>query len=210
MANTTLTRSLDSLLAILWRLCRGVGAMAMDVARAIADALRRSARRGHPDHLLRRCGDWLAALGLPALLELAAAAAANLARHLDRSAVARRWFFLALFLLACLWLYPPSHWGPWHHYQRGVASHYAQGFHFRRTAIGEIFLPGKVCAAHNTLPLGTTIKVVNRNNGRSLVLRVADRGPLVKGRILDLSTAAAKKLDIVRDGTAIVDIYTHR
>ena len=76
----------------------------------------------------------------------------------------------------------------------GKASWYGPGFHGRKTANGEKFNMYAMTAAHKTLPLGTMIKVVNKDNGEELVVRINDRGPYVKGRILDLSRGAAEKL----------------
>lgn len=110
------------------------------------------------------------------------------------------------------WFYGPQPtWGKWYDYQSGIASHYDHGFYFRRTASGEWFLPGFwYTAAHKDLPFGTTVLVVNQENGRKLALRINDRGPFVDGRIIDLSRAAAKWLRVVKDGTAQVTIYTRK
>ena len=86
----------------------------------------------------------------------------------------------------------------------GVASFYGGKFQGKRTASGEIFNANAMTAAHRTLPFGTQIMVTNLRNGRSVVVRVNDRGPHVKGRIIDLSKAAAKKIGIGRAGTARV------
>jgi rare lipoprotein A len=98
----------------------------------------------------------------------------------------------------------PERWGD--HYLRGMASYYGQEFHGRKTANGEIFNMYKLSAAHRTLPLGTTVRVWNLENGRNVVLRVNDRGPFIEGRILDLSYAAALELEMVSQGVAPVQI----
>lgn len=90
--------------------------------------------------------------------------------------------------------------------QVGIASWYGPGFHGSRTASGEIYNMYKLTAAHKTLPLGTYVKVINLENGRSVVVKVNDRGPFVPGRIIDLSYAAAKKLGMLKKGTAKVKI----
>jgi rare lipoprotein A len=90
--------------------------------------------------------------------------------------------------------------------QIGVASHYGIWHHGRRTASGERFDERKLTAAHPTLPLGTQIRVTNIENGRAVKVRINDRGPYVKGRILDLSTRAAKELGIGKKGLAEVRI----
>ncbi len=88
----------------------------------------------------------------------------------------------------------------------GVASYYAHQYHGRTTANGEIFDMNAMTAAHKTLPFGTRVKVTNLQNGKSVTVRINDRGPFVKGRIIDLSFAAAKRLDIVEAGIARVKL----
>ena len=83
-----------------------------------------------------------------------------------------------------------------------LASWYGKKFHGRKTANGEIYNMYGVSAAHRTLPLGTIVQAINPQNGRSLKLRINDRGPYIKGRSLDLSFGAAKELDIVKQGVA--------
>ena len=90
--------------------------------------------------------------------------------------------------------------------QQGTASWYGGEFHGRRTSSGEIYDMHSVTAAHKTLPLGTYVRVTNQRNGKSLDVRINDRGPFVSGRIIDLSYAAAKTLDVVGPGTAPVKI----
>lgn len=82
----------------------------------------------------------------------------------------------------------------------GLASYYAQRYHGRRTASGERFDVRKMTAAHRTLPFGTQVRVTSEANGRSVVVRVNDRGPFVAGRVIDLSPAAARQLDMIRAG----------
>ncbi len=90
--------------------------------------------------------------------------------------------------------------------QAGMASWYGKDFHGKKTSNGEKYDMYAMTAAHKTLPLGVYVKVKNRNNGREAVVRVNDRGPFVKGRIIDLSFAAAKKLGVDIAGTAPVRI----
>lgn len=90
--------------------------------------------------------------------------------------------------------------------ERGVASWYGPGFHKVRTSIGEPYDMYAMTAAHTTLPLPTYVRVTNLQNGRSIVVRVNDRGPFVDNRIIDLSYTAAGKLDMLRNGTAIVEV----
>jgi rare lipoprotein A len=90
--------------------------------------------------------------------------------------------------------------------QYGIASWYGDEFHGRPTSSGEIYDMYQLTCAHNTLPLGTTVMVTNLENGKSLELRVNDRGPFVKDRIIDLSYAGAKILGIWEKGTAFVKV----
>ena len=78
----------------------------------------------------------------------------------------------------------------------GMASWYGPGFQGRRTASGERFNTHALTAAHKTLPFGTRVRVVNRQNGRSVVVRINDRGPHVRGRVIDLSRAAARAIGL--------------
>ena len=90
--------------------------------------------------------------------------------------------------------------------EQGLASWYGRQFHGRPTANGEPYDMYAVSAAHKTLPLGTWVEVQNLENGRSLDLRINDRGPFVDGRIIDLSYGAARKLGVVEPGTARVKV----
>jgi rare lipoprotein A len=90
--------------------------------------------------------------------------------------------------------------------ERGVASWYGPGFHKVRTSIGEPYDMYGMTAAHKTLPLPAYVRVTNLQNGRSVVVRVNDRGPFVGNRIIDLSYSAAAKLDMLRNGTAMVEV----
>ena len=80
--------------------------------------------------------------------------------------------------------------------QSGLASWYGPGFHGHRTASGEAFNQNALTAAHPSLPFGTRVKVVNQSNGESVVVRINDRGPHCRGRIIDLSRASARALGI--------------
>jgi len=90
--------------------------------------------------------------------------------------------------------------------EKGVASYYADKFKGRATASGEIFRQYKMTAAHKTLPFGTKVKVKNLKNGRTVKVRINDRGPFVKGRIIDLSKKAARRLGMINDGISEVEI----
>lgn len=92
--------------------------------------------------------------------------------------------------------------------QRGVASWYGKKFHGRKTSNGETYNMYAMTAAHKTLPIPVYVRVKNLSNGRSVVVKVNDRGPFIAGRIIDLSYTAAQKLDIVGKGTAQVEINT--
>ncbi len=87
---------------------------------------------------------------------------------------------------------------------QGLASWYGRKFHGRKTASGERYDMYAMTAAHKTLPLGTQVEVTNLNNGRKARLRINDRGPFVRGRIIDLSYKAAKELGVAGPGTAPV------
>lgn len=90
--------------------------------------------------------------------------------------------------------------------QEGVASWYGgnDGFEGKPTASGEIYDGSQLTAAHRDLPLGTVLEVTNLENGKTVRVRINDRGPFVKGRVLDLSRAAASELDLISPGTARV------
>ena len=88
--------------------------------------------------------------------------------------------------------------------QTGLASWYGAPYHNRRGSNGEIYDMNAMTAAHLTLPLGSIVRVTNLKTGHSILLRITDRGPFVEGRILDLSLAAAKALDVYLPGTARV------
>jgi rare lipoprotein A len=92
------------------------------------------------------------------------------------------------------------------YWERGVASWYGPGFHKERTSTGEPYDMYGMTAAHKTLPLPAYVRVTNLQNGRSVVVRVNDRGPFVGNRIIDLSYTAAAKLDMLRNGTAMVEV----
>lgn len=90
--------------------------------------------------------------------------------------------------------------------ERGVASWYGPGFHAGRTASGETYDMYSMTAAHKTLPLPCFAQVTNLSNGRSVIVRVNDRGPFVANRLIDLSYVAASKLDMLRAGTTLVEV----
>lgn len=90
--------------------------------------------------------------------------------------------------------------------QRGIASWYGRKFHGKRTSSGEIYDMYAMTAAHKRLPIPCQVEVINLTNGRRAVVRVNDRGPFVRNRVIDLSYAAAKQLGMLSEGTAPVEI----
>lgn len=88
--------------------------------------------------------------------------------------------------------------------QKGVASWYGHPYHGRRTSNGEVYDMNKMTAAHRALPFDTWVQVMNLDNGRSTQVRINDRGPFVRGRIIDLSRAAAEAIAMIGPGTARV------
>jgi rare lipoprotein A len=90
--------------------------------------------------------------------------------------------------------------------QSGVASYYHDRFHGRKTASGARYDKNTLSAAHKTLPLGTKVEVTDTRTGKSVVVRINDRGPFVKGRVIDLSRAAARKIGLVKKGLSPVKV----
>jgi rare lipoprotein A len=88
----------------------------------------------------------------------------------------------------------------------GLAAYYSDRLNGRKTASGQVFDQQKLTAAHQTLPFGTMVKVTNTKNGRSVVVRINDRGPTQAGRVIDLSHAAASKLGMLRSGLVPVKL----
>ena len=88
------------------------------------------------------------------------------------------------------------------HAESGLAAFYGGG----RTASGEVTGPNGLTAAHRTLPFGTKVRVTNARNGKMVVVRITDRGPYGRGRIIDVSRAAARELDMIDSGTAMVSV----
>jgi len=92
-------------------------------------------------------------------------------------------------------------------FQRGTASWYGPGFHGRKTASGERFNTYDMTAAHPSLPFGTRLRVVNESNGRSVIVRVNDRGPFAHRRIIDLAKGPAQALGLTATGTGYVSLH---
>ncbi len=128
-----------------------------------------------------------------------------------RTRIAFRWLWCALALMllaagcarrsAARLPPPPTRIGST---ETGIASWYGVPYHGRRSASGEIYDMEKLTAAHRALPFETWVEVTNLSNGKQVDVRITDRGPFVRGRIIDLSMAAARELDMVRAGTARV------
>ena len=114
-----------------------------------------------------------------------------------------------LALLSSCAHYPASK-GTAHYRAKGKASWYGPGFAGRKTANGERFNPRALTAAHRTLPFGTKVRVTNLANGKSVVVRINDRGPYAGGRIIDLSKAAAGRIGMLKQGVARVEVSTLR
>lgn len=116
----------------------------------------------------------------------------------------------ALFLSSCgtsgrVSVYSPS--GSGNAIESGVASWYGPKFHGKRTANGEIYNMYSLTAAHRTLPFNSFVRVHNLDNGESIVVRINDRGPFAKNRIIDLSKKAASEIGMLGPGTARVQLY---
>ena len=90
--------------------------------------------------------------------------------------------------------------------ERGMASWYGNEYHGRTTANGETFDQWAMTAAHKKLPFGTVVRVTNKRNGKKVTVRINDRGPFVRGRIIDLSRGAADEIGMVRDGVVPVEV----
>jgi rare lipoprotein A len=96
------------------------------------------------------------------------------------------------------------------HTENGIASYYHDRFHGRKTANGERFDQGAYTAAHKTLPLGSTVRVTRTDTGKSIVVRINDRGPFINGRIIDLSRRAARDLGMIEKGLVKVKVEVIR
>lgn len=90
--------------------------------------------------------------------------------------------------------------------QRGYAAFYSPSLEGHKTACGGVYSPDKFTAAHRSLPCGTRLRVTNLRNGKTIRVTVTDHGPLSHGRILDLSYAAARRLDFIKQGTTLVKV----
>lgn len=146
---------------------------------------------------------WMAAF---ALFLLAGCSELNLASHLAKNAYPpsqnEGTFKVGKpYLVEGTWYYPKEQ---YEYTETGIASYYGPGFHGRRTANGEVFDAGEMTAAHRTLQMPSLVRVTNLDNGRSAIVRVNDRGPYKRGRVIDVSTKAAEVLGFRNIGTAKV------
>src|SRR6266567_2023089 len=107
-----------------------------------------------------------------------------------------------LVALAIAWVEPPPDGS--RYVETGVASWYGYPFHGRTAADGEVYRMERLTAAHRTLPFNTWVRVVNLTNAKAVDVRIIDRGPFIDGRIIDLSHAAARAIEMVGPGTAPV------
>lgn len=113
---------------------------------------------------------------------------------------------VALLGSGCIYMNGNPHGGGGASHQTGKASWYGAAFQGKPTASGEAFNMNALTAAHRDLPFGTQVRVTNQNNGRSVVVRINDRGPFVAGRIIDLSRAAAERIGMIDAGVVPVSL----
>ncbi len=98
----------------------------------------------------------------------------------------------------------------WQLYEKGQATYYSSRTHGRMMASGERYDKNGLFCAHKKLPFGTKIRVVNKKNGKEVIVVVKDRGPFAKGRVIDLSNKAAEKVDMLRDGVVPVELWIEK
>lgn len=120
---------------------------------------------------------------------------------LIRSMIVRLSSLLLFFAISC------ASWQKGNYVESGNASWYGKYFHGRTTANGDKYNMFAMTAAHKTLPFNSQVKVVRRDNGNYVIVRINDRGPFIRGRVIDLSYEAAKALGIVQMGEAPVELY---
>ncbi len=131
------------------------------------------------------------------------------ANHLVGKGVCRSMFvvaFVAALLIGCASAPTTTSPDGQSHEVEGKASWYGEQFHGNQTASGETYNMHEHTAAHRTLPFGTRVRVTRADNGRSVVVRINDRGPFTDGRVIDLSYAAAAEVGMVNDGVAPVEL----
>lgn len=149
-----------------------------------------------PQYLVRR--RWISAALLAALAALAACGTPG-----PNDAATSQYKIGRPYKIAGVWYRPAEDFG---YDATGIASWYGRGFHGRSTANGEIYDMKAMTAAHRTLPMPSLVRVTNLENGRQVVVRINDRGPFARGRIIDMSRQAARLLRFERRGTARVRV----
>ena len=97
--------------------------------------------------------------------------------------------------------------GMWEPYETGIASWYGEDYHGSTTANGETYDMESLTAAHRTLPFNTMVRVINREDGSAVTVRINNRGPFVEGRVIDLSRRGAREIGIIERGLVEVDLY---
>jgi rare lipoprotein A len=157
-----------------------------------------------------KAGRWLAAPALGLALVLSGCAETELLVHTAKTAKSHsatpskgRYKVGSAYQIKGVWYYPKEEWD---YTETGIASWYGPGFHGKSTANGEVFDENALTAAHRTLPMPSIVRVTNLDNGRSLVVRINDRGPFAHGRIIDMSRRGAQLLGFLRKGTAKVRV----
>jgi len=118
--------------------------------------------------------------------------------------------FIVIFATCCAKHVSVAHAVSIGHSEKGIASWYGEPYHGRKTASGEVYDMNGWTAAHRTLPFGTWVEVTNLTNSKRVKVRITDRGPFVHGRIIDLSRAAAKEIDLIGPGIVQVRIRVIR
>ncbi|MDF1792986.1 MAG: septal ring lytic transglycosylase RlpA family protein [Thalassobaculaceae bacterium] len=159
---------------------------------------------------LSSTGIWLSAAILGLGLVLAGCAETELLVHTAKTAKSQnapaskgRYKVGSAYQIKGVWYYPKEEWD---YSETGIASWYGPGFHGKPTANGEAFDENALTAAHRTLPMPSIVRVTNLDNGRSIVVRVNDRGPFAHGRIIDMSRRSAQLLGFLNKGTAKVRV----
>ncbi len=217
-ASSKALRAIDALLLGLWLLLRGSGRLALALLRPLLGAFLRAlgvfsrsetGRKLSRSPLAKELACLLSSPALSSFLALSSENAELALKILDSSPWARRLLFAGAGLGLLRWGidYESRIDGPWSPYaSRCVASYYDRGFAGKPTACGELYSPWAMTAAHRTLPFGSWVRVRNLESGAEAIVRINDRGPFVSGRDIDLSKAAARKIGILDDGLAQVEL----
>lgn len=159
---------------------------------------------------LHRAGSWGAILAMSLALMLSGCAETQLLVHTAKTAKSQSappsggyYKVGSAYQIKGVWYYPKEEWD---YAETGIASWYGPGFHGKQTANGEVFDENALTAAHRTLQMPSIVRVTNLDNGRSIVVRINDRGPFAHGRIIDMSRRGAQLLGFMRKGTAKVRV----